>query len=215
INSINLYNENRKILRQIHELRILDTPKLNGTNALRLFMTNNSIPKERANQELSRILRELKNEEGISHVKKRILLVGSVVDDVNFIKLIEEAGATVVSDFLCFGTRNFMDDIKLNNKNNPLEDISRRLYYRLSCPRMMDDHERRLKFIQQEIKRAKIDGVILQRINNCDLHGCDNMLFEHELKELEIPVINIDREFYQADTTRLQTRIEAFLEMIT
>ncbi|MHA1724784.1 MAG: hypothetical protein ACTSYC_00910, partial [Promethearchaeota archaeon] len=52
INSINLYNENRKILRQIHELRILDTPKLNGTNALRLFMANNSIPKERANQEL-------------------------------------------------------------------------------------------------------------------------------------------------------------------
>ncbi|MFX0072521.1 MAG: 2-hydroxyacyl-CoA dehydratase [Candidatus Hermodarchaeota archaeon] len=42
------------------------------------------------------------------------------------------------------------------------------------------------------------------------------MLFEHELKEdLGIPVFNIDRESYQADTTRLQTRIEAFLEMIT
>jgi len=88
------------------------------------------------------------------------------------------------------------------------------VYHRLSCPRMMNDHERRLKFLKDEIKTAKIDGVILQRINNCDLHGCDNMLFEHELKELEIPVLNIDREYIQADTTRLQTRIEAFLEMI-
>jgi len=71
-----------------------------------------------------------------------------------------------------------------------------------------------LPFLKEEIRRANIEGVILQRINNCDLHGCDNMLFTHELKELEIPVLNFDREFYQADTTRLQTRIEAFLEMI-
>jgi len=40
------------------------------------------------------------------------------------------------------------------------------------------------------------------------------MLYVHELKDLEIPVLNLDREFYQADTTRLQTRIQAFLEMI-
>jgi len=40
------------------------------------------------------------------------------------------------------------------------------------------------------------------------------MLYTHELKELDIPVLNIDRESYQADTTRLQTRIEAFIEMI-
>jgi benzoyl-CoA reductase/2-hydroxyglutaryl-CoA dehydratase subunit BcrC/BadD/HgdB len=80
---------------------------------------------------------------------------------------------------------------------------------------MMDDHERRLEFLKNEIKRANIDGVLLQRINNCDLHGCDNMLYEHELKDLDIPVFNIDRESFQADTTRLQTRIEAFLEMIT
>jgi benzoyl-CoA reductase/2-hydroxyglutaryl-CoA dehydratase subunit BcrC/BadD/HgdB len=79
---------------------------------------------------------------------------------------------------------------------------------------MMDDHLRRLEFLKAEIKKAKIEGVILQRINNCDLHGCDNMLFTHELKDLDIPVLNIDREFFQADTTRLQTRIEAFLEML-
>jgi len=79
---------------------------------------------------------------------------------------------------------------------------------------MMDDHSRRLDFLKDEIIRARIEGVILQRINNCDLHGCDNMLFYHELKDLDIPVLNIDREFYQTDTTRLQTRIEAFIEMI-
>jgi benzoyl-CoA reductase subunit C len=216
LESINLYNENRSLLRKIHELRILDRPKITGSEALQISMANSSVPKEIANNELERILNILRSSEGLETRDKRILLVGSVVDNIDFIQLVENSGATIVSDFLCFGTRSFLDDIIVTPGGDPLEDISKRLYYRMSCPRMMDDHIRRLEFLKSEIKKAKIDGVLLQRINNCDLHGCDNMLFEHELKEqLGIPIFNIDRENYQADTTRLQTRIEAFLEMIT
>jgi benzoyl-CoA reductase subunit C len=214
-NSIKIHNENRRLLREIHKLRIQSNPKLTGSEALQINMSNSSVPKEIANENLERIM-EILNEREIIDVsnKKRIILVGSVVDNIDFTNLIENSGAFIASDVLCFGTRNFTDDVELKANEDPLESISRRLYYRLSCPRMMDDHERRLKFLKDEIKRAKIEGVLLQRINNCDLHGCDNMLFSHELKELNIPILNIDREFYQADTTRLQTRIEAFLEMI-
>ena len=176
-------------------------------------MANSSVPKEIANQELQRILDSLKEREGIKTYKKRIMLVGSVVDNVEFIDVIENSGGLVVSDFLCFGTRNFLDDVEVKS-GNPLDDITSRVYHRMSCPRMMDDHRRRLGFIKDEVKNAKIDGVIAQRINNCDLHGCDNMLFEHELKEADIPVFNLDRESFQADYDRIQTRIEAFLEML-
>ncbi len=178
-------------------------------------MSNSSIPKDLANNHLKRLINILNQRESIDiSGKKRVILVGSVVDNIDFTRLIENSGAFIASDFLCFGTRNFIDDIELRTNEDPIESITRRLYYRLSCPRMMDDHERRLNFLKEQIKEAKIEGVILQRINNCDLFGCDNMLFTHELKELGIPVLNMDREFYQADTNRLQTRIEAFLEMI-
>ncbi len=215
LESINIYNENRKLLRNIHNLRVQEKPKLTGSEFLQINMANSSIPKDIANQELNRIINVLKNRKPIDvSNKRRILLVGSIVDDIDFTQLIENSGAFIASDFLCFGTRNFNDDVQLVNYDDPLENITKRLYYRLSCPRMMDDHLRRLDFLKEEINRAKVDGVLLQRINNCDLHGCDNMLFTHELKELDIPVLNIDREFYQSDTTRLQTRIEAFIEMI-
>lgn len=213
--SIEIHNENRRLLREIHELRIQKNPKLTGSEALQISMANSSIPKNIANEELKRLKNLLTKREDIDlSNKKRILLVGSVVDNIEFTELIENSGAFLASDLLCFGTRNFMDDVKLDSNKSPLDAITKRLYYRLSCPRMMDDHQRRLDFLKEEIKRARIDGVLLQRINNCDLHGCDNMLFSHELKDLEIPVLNIDREFYQSDTTRLQTRIEAFFEMI-
>jgi len=215
IDSIKIHNENRKFLREIHNLRVLDAPKINGSEALQIFMANSSVPKEIANQELEHILNLLRDDEGIKTDDKRIMLIGSVVDNIDFTQLVESSGSIIVSDFLCFGTRYFQDDVEITPGGDPIEDISKRLYYRLSCPRMMDDHERRLEFVKNEIKRAKIDGVLLQRINNCDLFGCENMLMEHELKDLDIPVFNIDRESFQADTTRLQTRIEAFLEMIT
>ena len=214
LETINIYNKNRELLREIHEMRVIDAPKITGSEALQISMSNNSIPKEAANQELERIINSLKESEGVKSDAKRIMLVGSEVDSTDFTGLIEDSGALIVSDFLCFGTRNFLDDVHLGFDHDPLKSIVERVYYRMSCPRMMDDHERRLEFVKSEIKRANVDGVILQRINNCDLHGCDNMLYVHELKDLEIPVLNLDREFYQADTTRLQTRIEAFLEMI-
>lgn len=215
IDSIKIYNQNRALLREIHEIRIGKSPKLTGSEVLQIQMANSSVRKDFANQELKRIVQILNDADSIDiSNKKRILLVGSVVDNIEFTELLENSGAYIASDFLCFGTRNMMDDIKVKSDEDPLDAITERLYYRLSCPRMMDDHIRRLNFLKNEIRRAKIEGVLLQRINNCDLHGCDNMLFSHELKELEIPVLNIDREFYQTDTTRLQTRIEAFLEMI-
>ena len=214
INSISLYNKNRELLREIQSLRTLDAPKLTGGQALEIYMANASTPKEYANKELERILNELKSFEGIRSTKKRIMLVGSDLDNTFFTDIIENSEAIIVSDLMCYGVKNFADDVILENGMEPVEAISKRLYYRLSCPRVMNDHQRRLQYIANEIKHSKIDGVILQKINNCDLHGCDNMLFSHELKELNIPILNLDREFFQSDTTRLRTRIEAFLEMI-
>ena len=215
-NSITIYNKNRSLLREIQKLRILDEPKLTGSDALRIFMANSSVPKEIANQELEKTLNSLKESEGIKNVKKRILLVGSVVDNISFLKVIEDTGAQIVSDILCYGNRTIQDDIDLTSGLAPLEAIVKNVYYRLSCPRMMNDYPRRTDFIKKEIKKAKIDGVILQRISNCDLHGCENMNLQHELKDdLGIPVFNIDRENFQKDYNRIQTRIEAFLEMIS
>ncbi|MBD3195118.1 MAG: hypothetical protein GF317_08695 [Candidatus Lokiarchaeota archaeon] len=214
--TIKLYNRNRKLMREIYELRNLNHPKLTGTEALQLAIANSSVPKEIANRELERLLGIFREREGLNiDDKKRILLIGSVVDNAKFTELVESSGAIIVSDNLCFGKKTIMEDIDSNSSKSPLERIAKRLYYRNpSCPRSMDDHKRRLEFVKNQIKIANVDGVLLQRITNCDLHGCDNMLFEHELKELDVPVFNIDRENFQSDYTRFQTRIEAFLEMI-
>jgi benzoyl-CoA reductase/2-hydroxyglutaryl-CoA dehydratase subunit BcrC/BadD/HgdB len=80
---------------------------------------------------------------------------------------------------------------------------------------MMDAHPTRLDFVKDQIAKAKVDGVILQRIEFCDIHGTDNMLFSHELEKESIPILNIDREYLMSDVARFKTRVEAFIEQLT
>ncbi|MHA1149753.1 MAG: 2-hydroxyacyl-CoA dehydratase subunit D [Promethearchaeota archaeon] len=211
-NSIKIFNENRRLLREIHEMRIGQKPKLSGVEALKLNIANTSIPKEIMNDNLKIYIRQLKDKDGISDYRARILVLGSLIDDPGFLKIIEDVGGIVVSDMLCFGVRNFWD--LAEESGDPLDNITKRYYEKVSCPRMMDDHDRRFEFLYKQIKAAKVDGVIATRLEFCDLHGCQNMIFEHELEKINIPILSLDRDYFLGDIGRFKTRAEAFVEQI-
>ncbi len=210
--AIKVFNENRDLLKQIHKYRTLDEPKLNGQDFLKINVANAAVPKDAANKELKDYLNSLKDRKGIKDYRARLMLTGSVIDDPKFVKIIEDVGGLVVSDMLCYGTRGFWDMTSENGK--PLEAITKRYYEKISCPRMMDDHDRRFAFLKERIKEDKVDGVIGTRIEFCDLNGCENMLFEHELEELNIPMLSLDRDYFLGDIGRFKTRCEAFIEQI-
>ena len=236
-NALNIYEENKTLLSKINEFRTSKDPKLTGTDFIKITISNNSVRKEFANLQLKEILRYLEEEAvPISQSKKiraRLMLVGSSVDNPSFIEILEHAGGIIVADNLCTGSRNFLnqnlfefsneaniDKIPTNYMN--LQDLDSLIWYisyntynKILCPRMMNAHQYRLSLLKEFIKKYKIQGIILQRIEFCDLHGVENGLLAHEIQnELGLPIINLDREYFLGDTGRLKTRIEAFLEKI-
>ena len=65
------------------------------------------------------------------------------------------------------------------------------------------------------IERAAVDGVVLQNIRFCDLHGSENSLFERDLEAKGIPCLKIEREYGPlVETGRIRMRLEAFLERL-
>ena len=62
--SINLFNENRRLLGEIYKLRSADAPKLTGSEFIKLIVANTSVPKEICNSELQKILAYLKERDG-------------------------------------------------------------------------------------------------------------------------------------------------------
>nr|MDO8118698.1 2-hydroxyacyl-CoA dehydratase family protein [Candidatus Sigynarchaeota archaeon] len=217
--TLELYARNSRLMTEIHSLRALDQPKLTGSEFLKVAIANSSVRKDFANRELQDLVVSLKERPGLDHVRARLMLGGSIVDSPAFIDIVEHAGAVVVTDSLCTGTRSFWDGERVIPRGIKVHDEIDRLvsntYAKTLCPRIMNGHEVRLSFLKKEIERARVDGVVLQRLEFCDLHGCENMLTQHELEvELGIPVLSIDREYFLGDTGRLRTRVEAFLEKI-
>jgi len=216
--AISVYRENARLMKQLDALRWQDEPRLSGADFLRLAVANSAVRKDYANEQLATLLPLFAAEAPIARVRARLLVAGSFIDNPEFVKILEHAGGVIVADAVCLGTRSFRDeepsDADRASPADPLDELVKICYDRSLCPRMMGGHARRLEYIQSRIREARVDGVILERIEFCDLHGCSNMLLQHALEDLGIPVLSLDREYFLGDTGRFKTRVEAFLEKI-
>jgi len=207
-----VYNQTRRLLRQLYNLQAGQAPPFTGAEMLAVLTAGSRIPKDEYNRLLESLIEEAETRPGIEG-RTRLMIAGSFMDDPEFIKNLEGQSAVVVTDTLCMGARSCWDLTK--ETGDPLEALIRRYYHHASCPRMAGEYKNRLAFVQEQIKLAKVEGVILEHIMFCDLHGTDNALLKGDLEKTGLPVITLERQYGPlADSGRIRTRIQAFLERI-
>ncbi len=209
--SIEIYNEQRRLLKSLYELRKRDAPPISGTEVLEILIASTAMPVEEFNQMLKKALEELRGRDGLSGYRARLLLGGVDLEDPAYIKLIEDLGGLVVTDFLCFGSRDFWDLV--DEASEPMLALAKRYIENVSCPRMID-HPGRQKFIGALVKEFKVDGVIIQRMKYCDLWGGESAMIEWDMKKDGTPCIVLEREYLMSSTGQMRTRVQAFLETI-
>lgn len=210
--SIKVYNRTRELFAEFEMLRTRDDPACTGAEALGVLLAGTAMPREEYNALLEEYIKEAGNVSGISG-KTRVLLGGSACDDIELVKLVEGSGALVVADNVCFGSRFY--EGRVGEEGNPVEELALRYLGENLCPRMYGDYDRRLSLLLERAAKAKVQGVILQNIRFCDLHGSENGLLEREFESRGIPCIRIEREYGPlVETGRLKMRIDAFRERI-
>jgi benzoyl-CoA reductase/2-hydroxyglutaryl-CoA dehydratase subunit BcrC/BadD/HgdB len=60
----------------------------------------------------------------------------------------------------------------------------------------------------------KVDGVISQIVRYCVPYAHDFPLLKDRLKVQDIPVLGLDVEYGTSGSGQIQTRVQAFLEML-
>ncbi len=211
--AINLCNENRDLRKKLYTLMAGENSPLTGSQLLSVIVAGYAIPKGEYNQLLRQLLENIEDKEGIVGEKVRLCIGGSALDDPALLKIIEDVGGLIVADTLCFGSRFLTEPIAVTG--NLMEAVSDAYYHRILCPRMFDSYEQRIEFAIQTAKEAKVDGVVLQAIKNCDCHGIDNVMLERDLEKEGIPVLVLEREYnVLPDAGRIRTRLQAFMERI-
>ncbi|MBL7176804.1 MAG: 2-hydroxyacyl-CoA dehydratase [Desulfobacteraceae bacterium] len=212
VSAIEVYNETRMLLRKVYELRKSENPPITGFQSQGLVLAAMSMPREQYNGLLRASLKEISSKEPIRNSRARLMVVGSALDDPAFIKIIEDQGGLVVTDALCFGSRYFWEPTETDG--DPLLSLSRSYLSRPKCPRMMNQHVSLFEFIVDMVQRFKVDGIIFQKMQFCNLWGGESLYLEKKLKELRIPFLSIEREHIVTNAAQIATRVEAFIEMI-
>ena len=207
-------NQTQRLQRRLYELRGSSAPPITGSQSLSVLVAESSMPKDDYNRLLKALIEELEAGEGVSGFDHRLMVSGSVIDNPAMLKIIEDTGGLVVSDTLCFGARrSFWEPIR--EDGDPLDALAECYYKQIQCPRMFDSYPERFESAMELARQANVDGVILQSIRNCDLHGIDNVMLEKDFEGRGIPVLVLEREYDAlADTGRIKTRVQAFLERI-
>jgi len=213
--AIKIYNQGRKLLWKLEGLRASKNLVISGEDAFSVAVAGTVMPRESFNEELKKLLETLSNQNKKTvNSKRRIMVAGSINDDIELVKLIEDAGSTVVSDSICFGIRSETDQV--DTKENPVTAMAKRYLSNSICPRMFGAYKQRFDFLKGKAERAGVEGIILQNIRFCDLHGSENGLFEKEFEKMGIPCLRLEREYGPlTETGRMKMRIEAFFERLS
>jgi bzd-type benzoyl-CoA reductase N subunit len=211
--SIDLYNETRALIRELYDLRKAEFPVINGTDSLKIVLAATSMPKEEFNTMLKSFLNEAKDREPIKDHRVRLMLIGSALDDPEYTKVIEDKGGLIVTDAVCFGSRYLWEPVEVDDENL-LESLANSYLKRPVCPRMLDLHDELHEFILDMVKDFKVDGIVYQKMQNCECWGGELVYLDKLMKDAGIPMLVVEREELMANAGQLAIRTEAFIEMI-
>ena len=212
LKAVNVLNKSRNLLKQLYELRKLPQPPITGAETMEVLNASFRMPKEQFNEYLKQLLQEIGNSNIKHSPKARLMVTGSVMNNPEFIKSIEDLGALVVTDELCTSTRYWSDPVVLNERPI-LEAISRRYLNNFPCARMVPSDGRFDRIIEL-VKDYKVDGVISQIIRYCVPYAHDLPLITNKLKGINVPTLSLDVEYGTSGSGQIRTRVQAFLEML-
>jgi len=211
--AIRVQNETRRLLRRLYELRKADNPPLSGTQVQQVLMAATAMPKEEYNALLSTLLDETEGAAPLSGYRARLMIIGSMYDNVDFTRLLEDAGGLVVADALCFGSRYFWEPVEADGAD-PLTSLASAYLSRPACARMSDELPKRMAFVKEMAREYRVDGIIYQKMRYCDLWAGEGLKLSQVTQEWGIPMLSLEREYWLTGAGGLRLRAEAFLENI-
>jgi len=216
-----LVNERRRTLQRLSNLRKARPVPISGKDALLVTQVSFYDDATRCIQQVNALCDEVESRvtagEGVFPADApRILISGSpmAIPNWKLHHILETAGAVVVCEESCIGTRNFSDLVSENGGTveEQLGAIAER-YMNIHCACFTPNDER-LDDIVRLAKEYQVDGVVHYNLQFCHTYANEAVKVERALEKEGIPLLRIETDYSDEDVGQLRTRVDAFLEMI-
>jgi benzoyl-CoA reductase subunit C len=190
--SIKLYNENRRLVREVYAFRAKEPWKAPTSEVYLLMRAGLMMDVEEHNQMLKDYMAASAKEDRPKRDNVRVAIYGSFCEQppLNLIKSIEMAGCYVVEDDYALVNRFLIADVPTDG--DPIEALSTtylKASVETSC-KYVPKEEDKGKFHVQRVKETGAEGVIYATPSFCDPALLDRPMITHRLAEANIPYIS-------------------------
>jgi benzoyl-CoA reductase/2-hydroxyglutaryl-CoA dehydratase subunit BcrC/BadD/HgdB len=219
--SIKLINDKRRALQRLYATRKASPVPVSGKDALLVtqiaFYDDPARCTQMANTLCDELEERIIRKEGvIPENALRILVTGTplAIPNWKLHHIIETAGAAVVVEELCTGTRYFENLV--DESGSTIEDQVKALaerYMKTNCA-CFTPNPGRIDDIVRLANEYKVDGIIDTNLQFCNLYSTESYLVKQAMTGKDIPVLHIETDYSEQDYEQLRTRVEAFLEIL-
>jgi len=213
---IEIVDRDRKMMKQVYELRKSETPPITGAESLYMVVASQMSDK----REHAKLVEQCLEKELPGRLKDRdagvrLMVVGSEDDNFALLEMIEGGSATIVCDDHCTGTRYFWDEVQLDSaETDPLTAIARRYVERTPCPDKDWPERIRIERILDFVDDYGVSGVIIAQQKFCDPHECEKVHLRETLENKGIKTLAL--EFDVTDPIGpFRIRTDAFVETLS
>lgn len=219
--AIDNVNNRRRALQRLYNLRKVKPVPVSGKDALLVTQVSFYDDVKRNTEMVNALCEELDERvragEGVAPANaRRILISGSpmAIPNWKLHHIIESAGAVVVCEESCTGTRFFSDLVESTGDglDEQMNAVANR-YMNIHCACFTPNDER-VDDIVRLAKEYQVDGVVHYNLQFCHTYATEAVRVEKRLEDEGIPLLRIETDYSDEDTGQLKNRIDAFLEMI-
>ena len=216
-----LLNNRRRALQRLYEARKARPVPISGKDALLVTQISFYDDVVRCTRQINLLCDELEarvaSGDGVFPPDApRILLAGTpmAIPNWKLHHVLEDAGAAVICEESCTGTRAFSDLVPENggSVDDQLEAIADR-YMQIHCACFTPNDER-LDDIVRLAGEYRVDGVVHHNLQFCHTYANEAVKVERALEKEGVSLLRIETDYSDEDVAQLRTRIDAFLEMI-
>jgi len=211
--SIQLFNHIRGQLQKVYALKPTWHEQISGMDFARIIRAGYLMDRQRYLGLLNDLLNSLpENAEGSDNLVP-VYLTGNMTHSDSYFSLIEEAGAIVIQDDLCSGTRFLR--LMIQEDIDPIEGLTQRYFNSFLCPAKHRGPYAHGETLLKEVEKSGAKGVIFLLYKYCEPHFFDYPDLKQALESKGIPTLLLEVEDPSYSIGQLKIRIQAFVEMLS
>ena len=211
-NAVAIYQENRRLMKQVYELRKQSPPVISGSDAQRMVLASMVMDKKEHNDLLRQLLKELPKVPKSDNRRVRTMIMGSGMSPLDFTELVEKTGGDVVVEDHCLGLRYFWgDDV---TSENPMDAIETYYYEnKPQCAYQDWTGAGTMERLHSVAKAFNAEAVIWLAQIFCGTHQWDIVDGMALFKKDGIPALKLERGG-DIPKERFQTEVKTFFEEV-